>query len=59
LLELAGEEREFTDRLQEGELCPELLFPDDTEMAGLLARHPALLWKVKNAREHRRTRRKR
>jgi hypothetical protein len=52
LLELSDAEREYTDRLQMGELRPGLLFPDDPELAARLARHPALLWKAKNAREH-------
>lgn len=52
MLELSDAEREYTDRLQMGELRPGLLFPDDPELASRLARHPALLWKAKNAREH-------
>jgi len=35
-----------------GDLRPELLFPDDSEISERLARHPALLWKAQNAREH-------
>ena len=53
LLSLTAAEREYTDRLQEGDLSPDLLFPDDQELAGRLARHPALLWKARNARRHR------
>jgi hypothetical protein len=52
LLDLDDAEREYTERLQVGELRPELLFPDDTAMAERVARHPALLWKARNAREH-------
>ena len=52
MLELSAAERECTDRLQKGELQPALLFPDHPELADRLARHPALLWKAKNAREH-------
>lgn len=52
LLDLDDAEREYTDRLQVGELRPDLLFPDDAEMADRLARHPALLWKAQNARQH-------
>jgi len=45
-------ETEFTKRLQRGELVPELLFPEDSEMVERLRRHPPLLWKAHNAREH-------
>ena len=51
-LDFDDAEREYTDRLQVGELRPELLFPDDADMTDRLARHPALLWKAQNAREH-------
>jgi hypothetical protein len=50
LLQLTDAEREFTDRLQRGDLRPELLFPEDDEMVSRLARHPALRWKADNAR---------
>lgn len=52
LLELSGEEREYTEAIQQGHLRPELLFPDDEETSGRLRRHPALLWKTKNAASH-------
>lgn len=52
LLSLSEPEREFTDKIQLGELEPELLFPDEPEMVGRLRQHPALLWKTKNAREY-------
>jgi len=52
LLTLGTAEREYAERLQIGELRPELLFPDDGEMADRVRRHPALLWKAQNAREH-------
>jgi predicted nucleotidyltransferase component of viral defense system len=45
-------EREYTDRLQAGELLPELLFPDDEQVADRLRRHPALLWKAQHAAAH-------
>jgi hypothetical protein len=51
-LALTAAEREYTDRLQPGDLGPELLFPEDQEMASRLARHPALLWKARNAKGH-------
>jgi len=46
-------EREFTERLQRGELVPELLFPRDAPLAERIRAHPALLWKTENARAHR------
>ena len=54
LVTLTPAQREYTDRLQAGELRPDVLFPDDHELAGRLARHPALLWKAENARRHKR-----
>jgi predicted nucleotidyltransferase component of viral defense system len=54
LLTLTAAEREYTDRLQAGDLRPELLFPADPETARRLARHPALLWKARNAARHQR-----
>jgi hypothetical protein len=51
-LHLTPAEREYSDRIQSGELRPELLFPDDQETARRLASHPALLWKARNSREH-------
>lgn len=53
LLALDPAEREFTKRLMNGELAPEILFPRDKEIAAALAIHPALRWKVANTREHR------
>ncbi len=52
LLTLSTEERAFVDRLHRGDLQPALLFPTDPEEAERLSRHPALLWKAKNARDH-------
>jgi hypothetical protein len=56
LLELTPAAREYTDRIQVGELRPDLLFPDDEELASRVGRHPALLWKAENARRHRKAR---
>ena len=42
LTALSDDEREYIDRVHAGELAPELLFPDDSEMANRLQRHPAL-----------------
>jgi hypothetical protein len=52
LLDLDEAEREYGERLQLGELVPELLFPEQPEMVERLRRHPPLLWKAKNARDH-------
>ncbi len=49
---LNDDEQEFVNRLQKGELLPELLFPDSNELQELIRTHPPLLWKVQNAREH-------
>jgi hypothetical protein len=49
-LKLTAAEREYVERLKVGELNPELLFPQDPDMADKLRQHPALLWKAKNAR---------
>lgn len=43
LLHLTDGEREFTDRLQVGDLRADLLFLDDEETAHRVARHPGLL----------------
>jgi hypothetical protein len=49
----AGPEREFLDRLlDEGDLRPKLI-TDDDELAERIAKHPGLLWKAHNVREHR------
>jgi predicted nucleotidyltransferase component of viral defense system len=49
MLDLTDAEREFTDRLQRGELRPELIFGAQPGLAARAARHPGLLWKVENA----------
>jgi hypothetical protein len=38
--------------LSRGELYPELLFSDAPEEAKRMADHPAILWKLVNARAH-------
>ena len=53
-LQLTEQEREFVDCLQEGELLPELLFPDDAAQAEKVRQHPVLVWKAQNAARHRR-----
>jgi len=52
LLKLTRAEREYSERLQIGELRPELLFPGDEKQAEILRHHPVLLWKVHNAKAH-------
>ena len=51
-LVLAAGEREYCERLQLGEFQPELLFPEGGGLADRVRRHPALLWKAQNARQH-------
>ena len=52
LLTLSNEERAFVDRFHRGDSQPALLFLTDPEEVERLSRHPALLWKAKNARDH-------
>lgn len=52
LVTLDDAEREYIDRVHAGELSPELLFPDDEELANRLIRYPALLWKLENVKRH-------
>jgi len=52
VLPLNDNEREFLDRLLDhGEIKPELLTTDE-EMINRIARHPGLLWKAQNVRDH-------
>lgn len=52
LLALTDAEREFSERLQLGELVPELLFSEEPAIAERLAAHPMLRWKAQNAAQH-------
>lgn len=52
LMVLDEAEREYIDRVHAGELSPEVLFPNDEELANRLMRYPALLWKIENVRRH-------
>jgi hypothetical protein len=45
-LSMEPNEMAFSTAVQEGELKPELLFPDDPAEAGRVAAHPAILWKI-------------
>lgn len=53
LLGLSSAEGEYVDRLQRGEFLPELVAKDDPELLTRLRSHPALRWKVENARKRR------
>lgn len=52
VLALSGRELEYCERLQRGELRPELVFDDDEPMVECFREHPALQWKALNARAH-------
>ncbi len=49
---LRPNEAAYIASIERGELCPELLFPDDPEAAKRIAEHPAILWKITNVRSH-------
>jgi hypothetical protein len=51
LLDITPEEHKYIDALQKGELCAELLFPDDEDASKKVASHPAICWKIKNVLE--------
>jgi len=51
-LELTLHEKEYLQKIQEGVLQPEILFPDAPEESAKFAVHPAILWKVTNVRSH-------
>lgn len=53
LLTLSLGEQRYVDRLQWGEFLPELVAGDDPELLDRLRSHPALRWKVENARKRR------
>jgi hypothetical protein len=50
LVHLTADETAFFAAVEQGDLRLELLFPDDTAGAVRLALHPALRWKITNAR---------
>jgi predicted nucleotidyltransferase component of viral defense system len=50
VLGLSASESEYVNRIQWGEFLPELLATDQPELLARLRAHPALLWKVENAR---------
>ncbi|MEA3420384.1 MAG: hypothetical protein U9Q97_01755 [Acidobacteriota bacterium] len=51
-LELSPPEREYLQKIHEGVLQPEVLFPDAPEESAKFVVHPAILWKVANVRSH-------
>jgi hypothetical protein len=50
LLNLSVGEKRYVEGLQWGEFEPELIGGSDRDLAERLRRHPAILWKVENAR---------
>ena len=50
LLDLSAPEREYVERLQWGEFHPEMITGDIPEFVERLRIHPALLWKIQNAK---------
>jgi hypothetical protein len=52
LLDLSPAEQEFVTAVATGEARADLLFPDDDRACRLLKEHPALAWKLENARRH-------
>lgn len=51
-LNLEPNEEAYIAAIKQGELKPELLFPDNQEEAGHVATHPAILWKLQNVRNY-------
>jgi predicted nucleotidyltransferase component of viral defense system len=49
---LAKPEADFVQRIQQGELRPELIFEGNRRMIARLRSHPALQWKIRNAQLH-------
>jgi predicted nucleotidyltransferase component of viral defense system len=45
-------EANFLEAMAAGKYQPELLFPKDDAIANRIRRHPALLWKAENVRQH-------
>ena len=52
-LTLSEAEREYVDRVQRGEVHPELLFLPDDPLIGRVRSHPVVRWKADNARTRR------
>ncbi len=45
-------EQTYLDAIASGQYRPELLFPDHSEIAARIERHPALVWKANNVAQH-------
>jgi predicted nucleotidyltransferase component of viral defense system len=52
LVELLPHERAFVDGISRGENDVAGLVPDDQDLVAAVRDHPAILWKIKNVREH-------
>lgn len=52
LLDLAPNEKEYLSAIQQGELRPQLLFPNGSEDCRMIPEHPAIGWKVVNVQNH-------
>jgi hypothetical protein len=52
-LALEAHEQEYIAAIHRGELRLEVLFPNDPAEAQRIAGHPAILWKLGNARAYR------
>jgi len=51
LIKVDPVESEYIASIEQGEIRAELLFPNDSDKAALVARHPAIRWKIKNVRD--------
>jgi predicted nucleotidyltransferase component of viral defense system len=58
-LELTPHEKEYLQKIQEGVLQPELLFPGAHKESEKFSSHPAILWKIANVRSHLKARKNR
>ena len=58
LVKLSTAEADYVDAAGKGELHPEILFPDNAELATIIETHPAIRWKVDNARDYYRGKRR-
>jgi hypothetical protein len=52
LMKLAANEKAFFDAIQAGDLRPDLLAGQEQSLVDRIGRHPAILWKIQNVREH-------
>jgi len=51
-MDLTKPEKEYLDKIQEGVLDLEIIFPGAPEESAKFAVHPAILWKIANVRSH-------